>query len=242
MCLVSLFARHTGDFSVLSQTDLRVLALTYDLEVLENGLLRVREKPGAETQLQRQRREEREFERQAAAQKADEEAQGGSTESADGAPEASGSTKEPESTAERAGATDGDEGSTPVENDLDDDPSASSDESESASDEEDDQDSESDSDGGEWITPSNVQHVKATGSSKSISQPPPPPGTIKAACITGDFAMQNVGIQMGLNIVGVGGRRITQVKTWVLRCHACFKYVLSPLVPFTVPQDSDTLY
>jgi len=30
-------------------------------------------------------------------------------------------------------------------------------------------------------------------------------------------------LQMGLNLVGLEGRRIEKVKTWVLRCHACFK-------------------
>lgn len=48
---------------------------------------------------------------------------------------------------------------------------------------------------------------------------------LPVACMTTDFAMQNVLLQMGLNLVGVEGRRIDKVKTWVLRCHACFKYV-----------------
>jgi len=41
--------------------------------------------------------------------------------------------------------------------------------------------------------------------------------------MTADFAMQNVILQMGLNLVGVEGKRIEKVKSWVLRCHACFK-------------------
>ena len=38
--------------------------------------------------------------------------------------------------------------------------------------------------------------------------------------------MQNVLLQMGLSLVGTEGKRIQKVKTWVLRCHACFKYVV----------------
>jgi RNA-binding protein NOB1 len=28
---------------------------------------------------------------------------------------------------------------------------------------------------------------------------------------------------MGLNLVGLEGKRIERIKSWVLRCHACFK-------------------
>jgi RNA-binding protein NOB1 len=41
--------------------------------------------------------------------------------------------------------------------------------------------------------------------------------------MTTDFAMQNVLMHMGLSLVGVDGKKIDKVKTWVLRCHACFK-------------------
>jgi RNA-binding protein NOB1 len=46
---------------------------------------------------------------------------------------------------------------------------------------------------------------------------------VVVGCMTADFAMQNVLLQMGLTLVGVEGKRIQKVKTWVLRCHACFK-------------------
>lgn len=41
--------------------------------------------------------------------------------------------------------------------------------------------------------------------------------------MTCDFAMQNVLLQMKLNLVSSSNKRITQLKTFVLRCHACFK-------------------
>ena len=89
--------------------------------------------------------------------------------------------------------------------------------------------SDSDDGEGEWITPSNVAIHKSRaldllpgnelgGRHTKKDQP------IGSGCMTADFAMQNVLLQMGLNLVGLEGKRIEKVKTWVLRCHACFKY------------------
>ncbi|CCM00666.1 uncharacterized protein FIBRA_02705 [Fibroporia radiculosa] len=87
--------------------------------------------------------------------------------------------------------------------------------------------SDSDDGEGEWITPSNVALHKsraldllpsATGSKGKRKQEKIPVG-----CMTADFAMQNVLLQMKLGLVSVDGKRIQRVKSWVLRCHACFK-------------------
>lgn len=87
--------------------------------------------------------------------------------------------------------------------------------------EEEEEDSESDA--GEWITPSNV----STHRSRDLGHLPEggkaSQKEISAACMTGDFAVQNVLLAMGLGLVGEGGKRIGKVKSWVLRCHACFK-------------------
>ncbi|KAF7332261.1 20S-pre-rRNA D-site endonuclease NOB1 [Mycena kentingensis (nom. inval.)] len=77
---------------------------------------------------------------------------------------------------------------------------------------------------GEWITPSNVGIHK----SRALNLLPDSKGKQKqeqfdVGCMTADFAMQNVLLQMGLNLVGVEGQRIQKLKSWVLRCHACFK-------------------
>ena len=59
------------------------------------------------------------------------------------------------------------------------------------------------------------------------------PPTMKAAVLTGDYAMQNVALQIGLNVLGVGGKRIRDVKTFILRCYGCFKlvsFIQPPLV------------
>lgn len=75
---------------------------------------------------------------------------------------------------------------------------------------------------GEWITPTNV----ALHKSKTLRLIPTQAGAnekVATGCMTTDFAMQNVLMHMGLSLVGVDGKKINKVKTWVLRCHACFK-------------------
>ncbi|CAA7031651.1 unnamed protein product [Microthlaspi erraticum] len=42
------------------------------------------------------------------------------------------------------------------------------------------------------------------------------------ACITGDFAMQNVILQMGLRLLAREGMQIRQLIRWILKCHACY--------------------
>jgi len=46
---------------------------------------------------------------------------------------------------------------------------------------------------------------------------------VEVACLTTDFAMQNVLKQIGLNIIGTNGMLIKETKTWILRCYACFE-------------------
>ncbi|KAK8946462.1 hypothetical protein KSP39_PZI006356 [Platanthera zijinensis] len=41
------------------------------------------------------------------------------------------------------------------------------------------------------------------------------------ACITSDYAMQNVILQIGLRLLASGGMQIHQLHRWVLKCHAC---------------------
>ncbi|KAI0750999.1 Nin one binding Zn-ribbon like-domain-containing protein [Daedaleopsis nitida] len=82
---------------------------------------------------------------------------------------------------------------------------------------------------GEWITPKNVALHKSRALDLLPSAADGRKGkkqtqeTIPVGCMTADFAMQNVLLQMGLGLVGVEGKRIERVKSWVLRCHACFK-------------------
>ncbi|KAK4700095.1 RNA-binding protein NOB1, partial [Phenoliferia sp. Uapishka_3] len=118
-----------------------------------------------------------------------------------------------------------------------DEPAVEEEEEEEADEEEDGDDSGAESDdshdsSSSWITPDNVtsHKVKDLG----LFTPPendvakPPKTIMKAAVLTGDFAMQNVALQMGLNVLGSGGKRVREVRTWVLRCHACYKICKDP--------------
>ncbi|KAJ8714381.1 hypothetical protein PYW07_002606 [Mythimna separata] len=81
-----------------------------------------------------------------------------------------------------------------------------------------DEDSESDSDGGEWITPGNVAEKK-----KEMELGEFEDKSVEVACITSDFAMQNVLKQIGLNVTSIDGRIIRQLRTFIFRCTTCFK-------------------
>ncbi|KAG9218846.1 hypothetical protein CCMSSC00406_0001040 [Pleurotus cornucopiae] len=89
--------------------------------------------------------------------------------------------------------------------------------------------SDSDDGEGEWITPANVALHKSRAlhllpdEDKRSGKGRKQEETVAVGCMTADFAMQNVILQMGLSLVGVEGKRIQRVKNWVLRCHACFK-------------------
>ncbi|KAL9630349.1 MAG: hypothetical protein Q9164_006464 [Protoblastenia rupestris] len=80
----------------------------------------------------------------------------------------------------------------------------------------------SDSDG--WITPSNLKKHQAKDLSASTT-PASEDSTIQVACITTDFAMQNVLLQIGLNLLSPSLQRIRKIKIYILRCHACFQQV-----------------
>jgi len=89
--------------------------------------------------------------------------------------------------------------------------------------------SDADDGEGEWITPQNAgihkshaldllpdNKTKGKGKRQGMKE-------IGAGCMTADFAMQNVLLQMGLDLISVDGKRIQRVRNYVLRCHACFK-------------------
>ncbi|XP_071958444.1 RNA-binding protein NOB1-like [Antedon mediterranea] len=69
-----------------------------------------------------------------------------------------------------------------------------------------------------WITPSNISQVKQYNESEQI-----PASGVGVGCLTTDFAMQNVLIQIGLSVVSVDGMLIKRAKSYALRCYSCFK-------------------
>jgi RNA-binding protein NOB1 len=80
---------------------------------------------------------------------------------------------------------------------------------------------DSDDDEG-WITSENVQSLLINDGGAAQDQTPDE--DVKVALSTGDFAAQNVGLQMGLRLVNpTNGRQIRSVKNYMMRCHGCFK-------------------
>lgn len=104
---------------------------------------------------------------------------------------------------------------------------------------------EDESDGdGEWITPDTLIKVMMRDSGEDTKGDRGVEATeqdslriaIKfprnqVALATGDFAMQNVALQMNLNPMNfMSGMKISRLRNYMLRCHACFKL-------FPLPKD-----
>lgn len=234
---VTNFARLTGDIAVLSQADIRVLALTYALEVELNGTRRLREAPGRLSEEETVREQKKRERLAAKPPKAD------SEQSAERPEKPLPVQQEPEAQSAGLDASSSDHASTPSEGEEPvAGPSKPKHETTIAETESDqvptNDDDDSDPDSGEWITPKNVTLHKSRDLGLFPSLPSNAPENLatsksgkksksktvlKVACLTGDFAMQNVALQMGLNVFGVGGKKVKEVRTWILRCHACFK-------------------
>ncbi|KAG0149025.1 hypothetical protein CROQUDRAFT_669510 [Cronartium quercuum f. sp. fusiforme G11] len=291
------FARQTGDLAVLSTTDIRVLALAYDIEVEANGTWRLRDKVGGKRMGKDPEKAQARLLRKQAKSTADP-----IVNETTHQPELPGdldqlsqSTKDltlRELTTASAILDDqrSDDDVDDHEDTLNEAPTiAPTDESTDAdwtqvpikstpdaiheNDEEDCSDSSSVASESDptWITPENVHLHKAKdmGFFPSLTPKPTTPSdadpdhitsqptedteavpkhkvdgsnagggpssatpTMKAALLTGDYAMQNVALQIGLNVFGIGGKRIRDVKTWVLRCYGCFKLCKDPIRKF----------
>ncbi|SLM37859.1 Nin one binding (NOB1) Zn-ribbon-like [Lasallia pustulata] len=73
----------------------------------------------------------------------------------------------------------------------------------------------------DWITSSNLRKHQAKDSNTSALLVLET-GITQVATITTDFAMQNVLLQMNLNLLSTSLQRVRNLKTYILRCHACF--------------------
>ncbi|KAF9432400.1 Nin1 binding protein [Entomortierella beljakovae] len=242
------FARKTGDYAVLSVTDLRVLALVYQLEVENCGMKRIRteplrpnvqagsKKPAATPKRTKHSAKEitGDFEDEEPAEQlnkdetlANSEEQGNTVLEEDSEDEEDEDVENEQPVEEiteklenlaTAEVPQLEEEKQKEESTADEDTkeSESIEKSESKDNGNDDED-----DDGEWITPDNVKKFKRHGTTKPKKARQPL--LMQVACTTGDFAMQNVMLQMGLNLLSLDGLRISKVKNWVLRCHACTK-------------------
>lgn len=209
--LVREFARKTGDAVVLSNTDVELLALAYDLECERNGGdWRLRKVPG-------QKRVNGSAPTKMDPIKAAEQQTGPLQQDTDleniinavqevkldenVAP--SKSTPESQTFEENVAST---EPATPILN----------------VDQTSEEVSDSDSDSEGWITPSNIKKHQAKDETSSTSTKSES-RILQVATMTGDFAMQNVLLQMNLNLVSPATcKRIANLRQTILRCHGCF--------------------
>ncbi|XP_012292919.1 RNA-binding protein NOB1 [Aotus nancymaae] len=76
---------------------------------------------------------------------------------------------------------------------------------------------DSDDDAGGWITPSNIKQIQQELEQCNV------PKDVRVGCVTTDFAMQNVLLQLGLHVLAVNGMLIREARSYILRCHGCFK-------------------
>lgn len=102
-------------------------------------------------------------------------------------------------------------------------------ENENENEEEEEEEADEDEDG-DWITPGNLQEIMMKDNNETVRdaatevQEP-----INVAISTGDFACQNVSMQIGLKLMNhLSGKQIKSVKNFMYRCHACFTMVPMP--------------
>ncbi|CCI45078.1 unnamed protein product [Albugo candida] len=77
-------------------------------------------------------------------------------------------------------------------------------------------------DGKNWINLNNCKHYIASPFGNGQDFETLRGTTSHVACITTDFSMQNVMLQIGLKLISTDGMLIRRVKQWIFRCFACF--------------------
>ncbi|KLU84980.1 20S-pre-rRNA D-site endonuclease NOB1 [Magnaporthiopsis poae ATCC 64411] len=229
---VSDFARRTGDLEVLSRPDIHLIALTYELEIERNGGdWRLRNEPNQKrVNGSPPKRDE------AIADVTSPETEAPAVALAEVTSEEPGEIEQKDTVGELAAdAAKGERSAGSIESggvpqnpsepiaeelqklDLETDQQDEEGEGETPAEEE---EQVSDDGDGEWITPSNIKRHQAKDNRAPV--PEPIQRVLQACILTSDFAMQNVAMRINLNVVSPTLARITQLKSWVLRCHGCF--------------------
>ncbi|CAG8895693.1 unnamed protein product [Penicillium egyptiacum] len=198
--IISEFARKTGDRSVLSRTDIEVLALAYEIECEKNdGDWRLRSVPG-QKQINGKppvKEESEEVKPEDAEVEAITEGVKETT--------VAGAQEESPGEEESAAAIDADEVAEFAV--------AVAEEEEKDEDQDAEDDAAGDSDDGEWITPSNYKKRLAKDES----------GTATLTAAPKTMQCQNVLLQMNLNLLSTTTlQKIQHLRTFIKRCHACF--------------------
>ncbi|CAL1535676.1 unnamed protein product [Lymnaea stagnalis] len=242
LLFVTSFAKKTGDYRVLSAVDIKVLALAYDLEKQFRGTDHIRKEPPTKPEfvvgnktdtlgvnfaikqysegealpsnlIGEKKEDDSDDEEFLDAEQAEDYVEN-DEEEADKETNAICSPED-ENSQEEIILEPGESNNQSEKNDVSKDSNEQADEN---SDHEAKEDDEDDDDDDGWITPANIMEVKRSmGVETAVEE------NICVGCLTTDFAMQNVLIQMGLNILSVDGMLITKAKSYVLRCFGCMR-------------------
>ena len=78
-------------------------------------------------------------------------------------------------------------------------------------------------DDGEWITSESLNSFEVNLSRYQPNDSEEDDRSQYAACCTGDYSMQNVLLQMGLQLLSYDNKRITTLRVWTRRCKDCFR-------------------
>lgn len=252
--VISDFSKKTGDYAALSATDIKVLALTYQLEKLFVGTDHLKKDPKIAKTVFTSKPTENETNRatttlagfynpfdkdsdecdndiedEQSIEVIDENSEGSEEENENSEESDVDDEEEDEDVANEINDDElikkfGTLGFNTVPNEKADDILQSVKDPEMEEDDEghgesvEDEQIEADDDDEGWITPSNISNVKKNFTSDVLEEK-----EVEVACITTDFAMQNVLKQMNLNVTSLDGRVIKHVRTFILRCYTCFK-------------------
>lgn len=236
---VSDFAKLTGDYAVLSANDIHIIALTYELEVeLNHGDWRLRKFPDEKLEFNNKKSKQEvkqdEEPKEIVAEtptteepKKKQRRRGGKKQRAkrEAALQAELDVEEQEEQQtedkeinETTKALD----DLKIQNQEEEEPLSQTDLSEDYDDSDDD---------GDWIDQDNLlqEMIKDQGEKIENQSTVSSSTKIKCALSTQDFAVQNVSLQIGLNLMNtLSGLQIKRVRNYMLRCYACFRMIPFP--------------
>lgn len=250
------FAKKTGDYLSLSSADIKVIALTYQLECELVGKDHLRddpivaktiaskqkpvemvdknplvgfyvppEKEKVEERTQKNREliadkiEQEEKEAQENDDDADSESEEPTAQATSNGTDANVEELEGEFTKLNCGLVSESEADQILVSVKDEAQKAANDNEESDSEDSSEEDDSEEDDESSWITPSNFAEMKSACGKEVIDET----NNARVACMSTDFAVQNVLKQINLNVATLDGRIIKQMRTYILRCYACFK-------------------
>lgn len=227
------FARRTGDLDVLSKPDIQIVALAYELECERNGGdWRLRKTPGQKgmngkppVKEEAKSEEIGETKQEDAVEtKQDDAAEIKQEEAIENVSEETATNSSVQQISEELAQTNIEEAENTTSEETvaqDAQPTDTAEPTATATAQDEVEDSGEDSDGG-WITPSNLKKHQEKDSGGSTESTQTPQSVLQVATLTTDFAMQNVLLQINLNLLSPTMQRVKHLKTYILRCHACF--------------------